>query len=99
MCLHQTNLCPVYPASSPPLSHHTQVGDMSLVTLKEARAMLYKLMAAKITQLQEVPRKPDHNPMVTFYLWSVVRQAMSPTPSGGHRWPLGSMWKKALLTS
>ena len=50
-----------------------QVGDVALIPAKEARALLYKLLAAKVVHLQEIPRKPDHAPMNTYYLWSVVR--------------------------
>ena len=60
-----------------------QVGDVALIPAKEARALLYKLLAAKVVHLQEIPRKPDHAPMNTYYLWSVVR------PGGPRvsRWP------------
>lgn len=56
-----------------------QVGELALLPAKEARIVLYKLLAAHFIELQEVPRKSDHNPQFTFFLWSVNQEQMFET--------------------
>eukprot|EP01027_Heterolobosea_sp_BB2_P019296 GEZU01027101.1.p1 GENE.GEZU01027101.1~~GEZU01027101.1.p1 ORF type:complete len:122 (-),score=11.07 GEZU01027101.1:36-401(-) len=45
-----------------------------MVPAKDAREVLYKMLASNIVQLQEVPRSVDHLPARTFYLWTVNLQ-------------------------
>lgn len=48
-----------------------QIADFALVSMQEARSVLYKMLQEGILQLQEVPKSLDHNPLRTFYLWNV----------------------------
>jgi len=43
-----------------------------MITLKQTRDSLYRMLSRNVVKLQEVPRTADHSPAKTFYLWSVV---------------------------
>ena len=47
-----------------------QVADMAMIPSREAKEMLYSLLAESFVTLQEVPRTPDYAPSRTFYLFS-----------------------------
>jgi DNA-directed RNA polymerase III subunit RPC3 len=49
----------------------SQVADMAMIPLKDARARLYQLTANDYIQLQEVPKSADHSPHHTFYFFGV----------------------------
>jgi DNA-directed RNA polymerase III subunit RPC3 len=48
-----------------------QVVDMAMIPSKEARELLYSLLAENFVSLQEIPRTMDYAPSRTFYLFSV----------------------------
>lgn len=49
---------------------------MAMVSIKDARARLYQLVAHDYIQLQEVPKSADHSPHHTFYFFGVrINQA------------------------
>ncbi|CAI8030543.1 DNA-directed RNA polymerase III subunit RPC3 [Geodia barretti] len=48
-----------------------QVVDMAMIPSKEARELLYSLLAENFISLQEIPRTMDYAPSRTFYLFSV----------------------------
>ena len=43
----------------------------AMISVKDTRELLYKLLKAKYVQIQEVARTSDHAPSRTFYLWRV----------------------------
>uniref|UniRef100_A0AAQ4P6W8 DNA-directed RNA polymerase III subunit RPC3 n=1 Tax=Gasterosteus aculeatus aculeatus TaxID=481459 RepID=A0AAQ4P6W8_GASAC len=48
-----------------------QVEDFAMIPAKEAKDMLYTLLAQNLVQLQEIPKTPDFAPSRTFYLYTV----------------------------
>eukprot|EP00270_Netrium_digitus_P009563 TRINITY_DN2912_c0_g2_i1.p1 TRINITY_DN2912_c0_g2~~TRINITY_DN2912_c0_g2_i1.p1 ORF type:complete len:258 (+),score=101.11 TRINITY_DN2912_c0_g2_i1:40-774(+) len=48
-----------------------QVGEMAMVSLKEARELLYNMLKEEFLYLQEVAKTTDHAPQRTIYLWKV----------------------------
>ncbi|XP_064390213.1 DNA-directed RNA polymerase III subunit RPC3-like isoform X2 [Halichondria panicea] len=48
-----------------------QVAEMAMLPSKEAKEILYTLLAESFVSLQEVPRTPDYAPSRTFYLFTV----------------------------
>lgn len=48
-----------------------QVADVAMIPGKEAKELLYTLLAESFVSLQEIPRTPDYAPSRTFYLFSV----------------------------
>ena len=45
--------------------------DQAMISVKDTREFLYKLLKAQYVQIQEVARTVDHAPSRTFYLWRV----------------------------
>jgi len=48
-----------------------QIAEMAMISVKDTRELLYKLLKAQYVQIQEVARTVDHAPSRTFYLWRV----------------------------
>mmetsp|Transcript_12405 Transcript_12405/g.49771 ORF Transcript_12405/g.49771 Transcript_12405/m.49771 type:complete len:451 (+) Transcript_12405:199-1551(+) len=48
-----------------------QIAEMAMISIKDTRELLYKLLKAHYVQIQEVARTVDHAPSRTFYLWHV----------------------------
>jgi TFIIE alpha subunit len=46
------------------------ISDLLMIQAKELRELVYKLFKDGVIQMQEVPRRPDHHPQFTFYLYS-----------------------------
>eukprot|EP00941_MAST-03F_sp_MAST-3F-sp1_P005918 g5918.t1 len=49
----------------------TEISKRALTPLKETRTHLFKLFKAGFLKLQEVPKRSDHNPQTTIYVWTV----------------------------
>ena len=47
------------------------IGERALLPGKDARALLYRLLSAKLVRLQEIPRSSDHAPRRTYYVFGV----------------------------
>lgn len=54
-----------------------QISDMALIPNKEAKEMLYSLLAENFISLQEIPRSSDYAPSRTFYLFSVNKNQVA----------------------
>ena len=50
-----------------------QVSDLLMIPQKEARLTAFGLLQKGYINVQEVPKRPDHHPQFTFYLFSAVR--------------------------
>ncbi|GJP39513.1 hypothetical protein CLOM_g23876 [Closterium sp. NIES-68] len=48
-----------------------QAAELSMISLADARQLLYRMMLDDFVQLQEVPKTADHAPQRTFYLWRI----------------------------
>ena len=48
-----------------------QVAELAMVPSKEAKELLYSLLAENYVTLQEIPKAGDYAPARTFYLFSV----------------------------
>ncbi|CAM9690149.1 unnamed protein product [Pylaiella littoralis] len=48
-----------------------QVGEMAMIPPSDARERLYQLLKDRMVSVQEVPKRADHNPSTTFYLWTI----------------------------
>lgn len=59
------------------LLEQKQVSDMALVPNKEAKEILYSLLAENFVSLQEIPRSADYAPSRTFYLFFVNLQQVA----------------------
>eukprot|EP00898_Chlorokybus_atmophyticus_P007903 jgi/Chlat1/8113/Chrsp75S07579 len=51
------------------LLEQKQIAEMSMLPVKDARELLYRLLRERYLSLQEVARTADHAPARTFYLW------------------------------
>jgi hypothetical protein len=49
------------------------LSDMLMVPQKESRTVASSLLHRGFVDVQEIPRRPDHHPQFTFYLFSAVR--------------------------
>ncbi len=49
-----------------------QISDSIMMPLRDARMSAFALVTGGIVELQEVPRRPDHHPQFTFYLFRAV---------------------------
>lgn len=47
------------------------IGELALLPSHDARRRLYALLQERLVQVQEVPKRADHNPAFTFFCWSV----------------------------
>ncbi|RLN98074.1 hypothetical protein BBJ28_00026567, partial [Nothophytophthora sp. Chile5] len=47
------------------------IGELALLPSNDVRRRLYELFAEKLVKMQEVPKRADHNPALTFFCWSV----------------------------
>ncbi|CAI5495247.1 unnamed protein product [Closterium sp. Naga37s-1] len=48
-----------------------QAAELAMISLADARQLLYRMMLDEFVQLQEVPKTADHAPQRTFYLWRI----------------------------
>ena len=51
-----------------------QLSDLAMIPVKDARQLLYKMMASKFVSYQEVPKNSTMMPNHTIYCWSVNLQ-------------------------
>ena len=51
-----------------------QLSDLAMIPTKDARQLLYKMMASKFVSYQEVPKNSTMMPNHTIYCWSVNLQ-------------------------
>mmetsp|Transcript_37258 Transcript_37258/g.49102 ORF Transcript_37258/g.49102 Transcript_37258/m.49102 type:complete len:316 (+) Transcript_37258:861-1808(+) len=49
----------------------TQIGELAMVPARECRERVCRMYRERFVSLQEVPKRGDHNPSATFYLWTV----------------------------
>lgn len=54
-----------------------QIGELAMISSKDAKEFLYKLFAERFIALQEIPRTSDYAPSRTFYLFSVELPQLS----------------------
>lgn len=47
-----------------------QLSELAMMSLRETRERLYHMYRDEIVNFQEVPRRADHHPNQTFYLWT-----------------------------
>lgn len=48
-----------------------QIADAAMLSVKDARELLYQMMKEEFVSIQEVPRSSDHAPARTFYLFYI----------------------------
>lgn len=51
-----------------------QVSELAMMSLRETRERLYRMYADLLLTVQEIPRRADHHPNQTFYLWTFNMQ-------------------------
>jgi hypothetical protein len=54
-----------------------EISSMVLVAEKEVRQRLFALFSAGFLKLQEVPKRSDHSPQTTFYVWGINQTSLS----------------------
>ncbi|KAK2563047.1 DNA-directed RNA polymerase III subunit RPC3 [Acropora cervicornis] len=54
-----------------------QIGELAMISSKDAKEFLYKLFAERFIAMQEIPRTSDYAPSRTFYLFSVELPQLS----------------------
>jgi len=47
-----------------------QLSELAMMSLRETRERLYHMYRDEMVNFQEVPRRADHHPNQTFYLWT-----------------------------
>jgi transcription initiation factor IIE alpha subunit len=47
-----------------------QLSELAMMSLRETRERLYHMYRDEVVTFQEVPRRADHHPNQTFYLWA-----------------------------
>jgi hypothetical protein len=50
------------------------MSDLLMVPRRDALASAFAMLQAGLVDIQEVPKRPDHHPQFTFYLFSTVRE-------------------------
>ena len=53
-----------------------QIAELSMIPQKDTRICLYRMLQDRLVSFQEVPRRVDHNPGATFFLWTVNARAV-----------------------
>lgn len=57
------------------------IGELALLPSNDTRRRLYELYRDELVQLQEIPKRADHNPAFTLFCWSVNVPHMDKTLS------------------
>jgi DNA-directed RNA polymerase III subunit RPC3 len=60
-----------------------QLSELAMMSLKETRERLYQMYRDELVSFQEVPRRADHHPSQTFYLWTMDLPQVSSTARQG----------------
>jgi hypothetical protein len=53
------------------------ISDLIMLPQKDARTAAFSLLASGVVSIQEVPRRPDHHPQFTFFLFEAVSSCHS----------------------
>jgi DNA-directed RNA polymerase III subunit RPC3 len=48
----------------------TQLSELAMMSVRETRERLYGMYQDEMVTFQEVPRRADHHPNQTYYLWT-----------------------------
>ena len=67
-----TRLCKVLAAKH--YLEQNNLSELALLSPKDTRERLYQLFRDGLVTVREVPKRPDHNPNATFYLWNFDKQ-------------------------
>lgn len=57
-----------------------QLSELAMMSIKETRERLYQMYRDSVVTFQEVPKRADHYPNATIYLWTLnMKQVSTPT--------------------
>ena len=48
-----------------------QISELAMMSPRETRERLYQMYRDQLVTFQEVPKRADHNPGTTYYLWTI----------------------------
>jgi len=48
-----------------------QISELAMMSPRETRERLYQMYRDQLVTFQEVPKRADHNPGNTYYLWTI----------------------------